>query len=755
MKRVVAAFLVVLAAVTFYSSFINTDNAQWTMAQQAASKIGPAFQIPADPQLANPVLTYEALSDAARAAKVNLFRTEIGYTPSNEPEALHFVFLTGSTSFFHSLALASGRVLTPDESSTGVDYLSTSAGNSPNQRGVLRDFGNDDYLAVRGLRSAFSSLPTAGIYYVEAHTPAAYTAFMTRFVGDVNQQHHSAFTVSTFRSQAVVSSDSISGNGALLVAVNYLLLFLILILLAYRQLYETKRIGVMALHGYPVLRLWFELSGRLILTVLGIAGAAAVAASMLVPGSTPPYALSMATSIATSLIAMLAVSLITCLYISGINLSNALKNRKDTRALFVVNTVLKAVCTIAVIVAGSGLVIQYDVASHERQALGNWDAARDYGIFYPTSVGEDEAEIQAGLPGPLTAEVDDLYPILNKAGALYIDSTQLEPAALRQSLPVGAYRSIEVNLNYLNHYPIVGADGRPVRIPESTTDWTVLVPESDRAHAKSITNYFQRQRTGGGGYQSISKAEEAEFGQSAPAAILHQKVRIVWVKSGQIVFGFNPMIGAGHGNAISAPIVQVMTTANSVGVDRANMITGGADTALKVRLTDGSTKQTLVSLLPQLRSMKLADNLTNLVTMNEYVVGQIAYLDQGIRDVLLVSLGLVIGMLALIIQGLSVTFQRFSRTIVVRSLFGLSFRQRYREFLIIFVSVWVVQLLGALGANAAGLSPFSTSTTSSISPAAIVLGVSLVVFAVELVISAGVLLGFEKRRTVTVLKGEF
>jgi hypothetical protein len=153
--------------------------------------------------------------------------------------------------------------------------------------------------------------------------------------------------------------------------------------------------------------------------------------------------------------------------------------------------------------------------------------------------------------------------------------------------------------------------------------------------------------------------------------------------------------------------------------------------------------------------MKLADNLTDLVTMNEYVIGQIQYLDQGIQDVLLVAFALIVGMLALIVQGLSVTFERFSRKIVVRSLFGLPFGQKYREFLIIFASVWVVQVLGALGANAAGLSPFSTSTTSSTSPAATVLAVSAIVFVVELLISAGVLLRIEKRRTVTVLKGEF
>jgi bacteriocin-associated integral membrane protein len=755
MKRVIAAFLVVLAAVTLYSSYINTDNSQWAAVQQAASKIGTSFEIPSDQQLANPQEIYGAVTDAARSAGVNLFRTELGYTSSNEPETVQYVFLTGPTAFFANFTLARGQALTPSESDTGIDYLSTVVSTQSDQRGVLRDFGNDDFIKVIGLKAVFAALPTAGVYYVEAPTPTAYTTFMSRFVAEVNQQEHTAYTASTFQSSGQSAGGSQDGNGTLLVAVNYLLLFLILILLAYRQLYETKRIGVMALHGYPVLRLWFELSGRLILTVLGIAGALCVAGSFLVPGATSSYALSVVVSVISSLVAMLAVSLVTCLYISGINFSNALKNRKDTRALFIVNTVLKALCTIALIVAGSGLVIQYGQASHERQALGNWDATRNYGIFYPTSVGEDEAEIQAGLPGPLTAEVGGLYPALNKAGALYIDSSQFEPDALRQSMPTGSFRSLQVNPNYLAQYPIIGLDGKPVPVPETTTNWVVLAPEADRPQAQAITAYFQRQRTGGSGYQSIAQAEESAFGQTVPSAIAHQKVQIVWVKDNQQVFSFNPLVGAGQGNTISAPIIQVMTNGNSVGVDRENMITGAADTALKVHLQNQSTAQTLTQLTPQLRSMKLADNLTDLVTMNEYVIGQIQYLDQGIQDVLLVAFALIVGMLALIVQGLSVTFERFSRKIVVRSLFGLPFGQKYREFLIIFASVWVVQVLGALGANAAGLSPFSTSTTSSTSPAATVLAVSAIVFVVELLISAGVLLRIEKRRTVTVLKGEF
>jgi putative ABC transport system permease protein len=527
---------------------------------------------------------------------------------------------------------------------------------------------------------------------------------MSLFVSHVNQDAGTTYTAATFRSTNQISGESSNNNATLLLAVNYLLLVLVLILLAYRQLYETKRIGVMTLHGYRTVRVWWLLSGRLIVSVLGVAALVCVVGALFVPGATPSFAQSVASSLVSWIIAALLVSLLTCLYISGIKLSNALKNRKDTRALFVVNTTLKAVCTIALVIAGSGLAVQYGQATHERAALGNWEATRDFGIFFPTAVGNDLGEIQAGLPGATTAEVYDLYPALNLAGALYIDATQLEPEAVAQSMPSGSYRSLQVNPNYLKQYPIQSSNGQPVQVSESETEWVVLAPESDRPHAAAIQKYFQQQRTGGDGYQTIAQAEKTTFGRTVSPAIANQKVRIIWTKDAPRVFTFDPNIAAGQGNTVSNPILQVMTMSNSTGVDRQNMITGSSNEAMKVHLEGGSASGTLRALGPELHTLRLDDNLTHLVTMNDYVLSQIAYLDQGVRNVVLVGLALALGMLALIVQGLSVTFERFSRRIVVRSLFGFSFWRKYREFLVIFAAAWLVQFLCA----PEGVNPFGS-----------------------------------------------
>jgi hypothetical protein len=237
--------------------------------------------------------------------------------------------------------------------------------------------------------------------------------------------------------------------------------------------------------------------------------------------------------------------------------------------------------------------------------------------------------------------------------------------------------------------------------------------------------------------------------------VAHQGISIIWMQDNQAVFSFNPLVYPDHGNNIVDPFIQVMTSANSLGIDRANMLSGGGGTAMKIRLLGGDTVRTLQDLLPTLKRLKLDDNLPYLVTMDEYVSQQIAALDNGIRSVAIAGIALVVGLLVLAVQSLSILFERYSRRITVRRLFGAGFMRTYREPLLIFAAVWSFQLVGALVANRLGLNPFSTATFSSVAGDGIVVGIAACVAAMEVLFSAGVLTFIESRSVVRVLKQEF
>lgn len=754
MRRVLVALLVMLAAVSFAVAFVNEDNRQRTEAERAAVVVGGAFTISNDPRLADPEVTYGALREAALATGANVFRTSAGYTSDGEPRIVLYALLTGETRLFDHLPLAGGHHLTPAETSSTDSYLSTARGDALGKVGTLRDFGADDLVEVRGLRAAFDVMPVAGNYDVEVPQGASVSPFLAALSHALEGRIDGAtFSESDFHSDGRTYVGGFEDYAGLLIAVTLLIVMVTAILMAYRQLYEAKAFGIMKLHGYGLLSTWYRSTGRLVTTTLGVATAVALALSIAVPGTTPSFVISVLGALGTSMAVMVVVSLITCARIGRVRISDAVKNRKSTSGVFFLNTGIKTVVTILLVVTAAGLVVQYQNAAAERAKLGTWASANDFGIFYPSSVGNDLVDLWNGRTGPTVAEVYDLYPVLNSMGSVFVDSMSYEPQDLAQPMPPGTFRSIQVNPNYLRQFPVLDVTGVPVEIAETTTDWIVLVPETHRSDASEIAAYFQDQRTGEDA--GVAGVERAMFDREVPSAVAEQDARIIWIADGQDVFSFNPLVDPTSGNMITDPIIQVMTTSNSVGFDRANMITGAVDTALKIRLADTDPGATAEDLLPTLEALRLDDNLTRLITMDEYVAEQLRDLQRGVRDVAIAAAAVAVGLLLLIAQNLTVVFEMFSRRIVVRRLHGTSFVAAYREFLLLFLAIWILQITGAAVANQSGVSPFATATSSGRVHIAVVLGVVAAVVIVELALSTALLMWIERRRLVNVLKEEF
>jgi putative ABC transport system permease protein len=751
MKRVIVALLMLLSAAAAATVYVNTANAQSLLMQHAAVNVGQPFTIPSDPRLADPEKMYAVLRAAAADARVNVFRTSVGYTPEGRPQVTQYVLLTTNTRLFDAFSLRAGRWLTPDDTDHPERFLSTIQTGSRDQVGVLGDFGGNDLVAVRGLRNAFDSLPVAATYDVESSDQSSFDRFLNSLAQASSQLAGGAglLTAASFKG----GTDSFAGYATeyapILNAVQYVIIFFAALFLGFQVLHEAKKAGVMKLHGFGVVRVWFAIAGRLILITLVTSEAIALLASRFVPDTTFEFTASVGLTILRAFAVMLGASIVACAYVARTNISNSIKNRKDTRDVFAVNTLVKIACSIALIAVGAGLWLQYTNAAGERQQFGNWDRARGFGIFSPQVVGNDLVESQTGGNATIAAEVYDLYPALNDRGALYVDARNYEPVALAESLPPGAYRTIDVNVNYLKQFPLKDDSGRTIVIGENTTDWVVLAPSRYRSQQADILAYFQLLRTGNG------TAEQAAFGRPAPASVAHQKVSIIWTQDNQAVFSFNPLVNPDHGNNIVDPFIEVITSANSLGLDRANMLSGGGGTAMKIRLLGGDTVRTMQDLLPTLKRLQLDDNLPYLITMDQYVSQQIAALDNGIRSVAIAGIALLVGLLVLAVQSLSILFERYSRRITVRRLFGAGFVRTYREPLLIFGVVWSFQLIGALVANRLGLSPFSTPTSSSVAGDGIVVGIAACVAALEVLFSAGVLTFIERRGVVRVLKQEF
>ncbi|GLY06705.1 DUF1430 domain-containing protein [Actinoplanes sp. NBRC 101535] len=726
-KTLTTLLLLLISGLAFAIAYVATDEDQRTRVRQAAGSIGETVTIRPDPRLADPALLYPALEEAATDAGVNLFRTVRGATASGTPQATTYLLITtGQTALYDSFDLTAGRWPTAQETHSDGWAVST----EPGQTGTLRDFGGNDVVTVQSLRSAFDQLPTAGEYTVEGSADRFAAALVSRLAAA-----GTTVTAADLTAEPAGQGSADSPLTALLTTVLAGLILLTTLMLTYWLLHESKRVAVMKLTGLGTTRIWYETSGRLILITLTASVVAALAAATAVPGTTPAFGYAVLVLLARAYLVMLAASLLTCVLIGRIRLSDSIKNRRRTGGVFAVNAVLKVACTVALVATCGVLWARHTGIAAEQERLDGWAASTEYGTFSPVSVGDDQNEIATGQPAMTAAEVYDLYPALNEAGALYVDATDFADASAQSAVP-----SLRVNPNYLRAYPVKDTTGRPVVIDESTSDWIVLVPERHRDREAEITAALEQSR--GTGPDSIVRGDARFFGRTAPDAVLRQHIRIVRVADGQRAFSFDPAVNQQDGNTVLDPVIQVMTSANSVGLDRVNMITGDAGGALKVRLSGGDGRATLASLRPTLERLRLDDNLRHLVTMSEDSARRLAELRAEARTVLLAAAGVTVAFLALTAESIVLIFMMVARRVAVRRLFGTGFLRRYRELLAVLAAMWLLQLglVVAVGPAVAG------------TPVLLVAG--LAVIAVEAFFSYLVLTAVERRNLVQVLKGE-
>lgn len=751
LKRLLIAALVGLAAAALAVGVTDADRAERIQLQQAGTSIGTRFTIPVQPALSDPDLVLRVLQQAADTSQVNVLRTSWGYDTNDQPLTTHYAYIAADNShLFDVLRLRDGRFPTAAETRTGTAFLASRPTGQPDQVGVVDDIGHNDTIYLRPLAAALASLPAPGEYGVECPQPEACTRFLDQVAGEFTRLgahlEHNGLEQTTNTVRGEISPAATPWTWALIWAV----VAAVAILAAFRQLYEAKRTAILTLHGHSALHAWFTVSGRLTLITMLLAGVCATTAAALVPGVTTSTVVTVAANVAGASSLAVIATLASTAYIKGLNLAQALKNRKDTRLLAWLSLALKFVIAAALIVMGTAAADRYATMNAAQAKLGSWQATSQYGVFVPKSVGLDLDELQTGGLASTSTEVHDLYPALDNRGALYVDATQYETQTLAEG-PVDGYRSITVNPNYLAVYPITGQDGSAVAVDDHTTDWVLLVPSSLHDQAAAITTSFQASRTGGADApESVMSLEKRLFGVDPPAAIRNQKVRIVWTADHQDIFSFDPDVAPDQGNRITDPIVAVMTTSNSVGIDRMNGISGSAGAAVKVKLVDADPATTLAQLQRSLRQLRLDDNLTHLVTLNDYALEELQLAQQGLAEAISTMLLTLLLFALLAVQSATLLFEQNARRIVVGRLHGLGFARRHSQFLIILALTWVGQTGAATVAMsvADGRWGLPQPNLSLILAAAVFAGAELLIAGVTLTLT-------EHRRVPAILKGEF
>ncbi|SES20988.1 hypothetical protein [Actinokineospora terrae] len=357
-----------------------------------------------------------------------------------------------------------------------------------------------------------------------------------------------------------------------------------------------------------------------------------------------------------------------------------------------VKAVLGAVLTVTVVLGWQ----QLGDLGEQLDLMAPWAKVQDYAIFYPRLVGDDLQELENGGDASSVAQARDLYPVLEAAGGIFIDSANYEPGVLPPPSSPWPAAPILVNNNYLRQYPITDATGATIAVRDDEQAWVVAVPEQYKAREGELRELLRATRTGDSETTGAVQAEERITGTPAPERFATQEVRIIWTASGQDVFSFNPVVNPDRGNMITDPVVQIMTPANSLVVDRLNSITGGLDTGLKVRV-DGDPAGALDRITPLLEQLELEDNLRHLVTFHEALGTQISALRGALAQITAVACGALLVVFAVNTTVVVIGSDRLRRKLAVRRLHGIGVARSYRELLLVLAGTWPVQTLLAGG----------------------------------------------------------
>ncbi|WP_202951812.1 DUF1430 domain-containing protein [Desulfitobacterium sp. PCE1] len=132
------------------------------------------------------------------------------------------------------------------------------------------------------------------------------------------------------------------------------------------------------------------------------------------------------------------------------------------------------------------------------------------------------------------------------------------------------------------------------------------------------------------------------------------------------------------------------------------------------------------------------------------------------RQLMLTSLGLLVVLLLLVVQNLSIFFNKYQRKFIVRRLFGTGFFRTYKEYIGLFAATWLVQFLICYLVIKGVISHFLelasrvssvASAVSEVSGTATIKLVAAGLILIELAASVIALVLIEQRHRVKVLKG--
>ncbi|SDB92718.1 DUF1430 domain-containing protein [Shouchella lonarensis] len=699
MRKITVLMLTVSLMFSFYLAYLQIQEEQFIQISALEDAFTTPFMIPNDEALTDVETFYPLLVDSAKETGVNVFRPARYYSPDEEApvEVIKYVLLTQETNFDDYIHIGNGRLLTGEESETGLSFLSSKETGKVEQVGRIRYFDDKTTIKVKPLSQSFVHVPIHGYYFMEASEEAKekFLQVLAQRLNDHLQGNEDAVTYTVADLQ--VPADEAKAERSYLAlydlsklsALKAIVFVITLLLFMYTIFHTTKTIGISKLYGFSNLRIWWQNVVRLasIALVFAVSLALVFAFTLQAPWT---FLIGAWSSVGRDFLLFLVGSSVCYGYIRWLKVSDMLKYRKDTTAIFILNTSLKVICSIALISLSLLALQDYFRLSHGKEnailqsksKADTWQAVNDH--YGPMTVSMGHVTARTGREDDLAMQEDGrrlyaLYSVLNKHGALYIDASEYEEEMILLNRNSAGIRSINVNVNYLEAFPIENEHGERIVISENDREWLLLVPAQYREREQEIRNYYESE-----GRRDFYLVEDED-----------QSLEIIWTKENQSVFSINPDVFPDEDHMIVDPIIHVKTDQNHLFVYSGGMRGGGLFDPLKMKLIDNDKEKTLQAIAPALRELQL-DKRIEVQSIREAVEQDLQKLIRD-RNIVLVMLGVIIVVFCLLIgQNTLIFFTKHKKRLVVRRLFGTGILKTYRGYFLWLFLTWGAVIGGAV-----------------------------------------------------------
>lgn len=486
-----------------------------------------------------------------------------------------------------------------------------------------------------------------GSYFLEVTDQAIFEQYLTSVAKIYNQKFNTNFQLSSFQDNTLPETLELTTYSQITSMLIYALIFMLLFLIAW--LFEnTKVIAVCSLNGFHT----FSIAKKILLRTLFFF-------SFVLGFIIQIVIFSSFNLLYTSFQIILTFMFfsITCLIISlmkKISLSNQLNKKSySTRILPVLygfKLLLLIICFSFVTPLTELFLLT--IGPDQTESL----AYDDYGVFYPTYVGKDFKELMNNSNPNHGISDNLLYNYLDEQGALLIDTSNY----YQQTREID--QSIIVNPNYLDKYPVLSADGKPIKIDSNESSKIVFIPEK----------YIDM-------YKEIREEYAGFYNQSADT------IQFYLIQNQQRIYTLNP-----ENELIVTPnIIEVQTKTNSSSNQRTFITGGGTTDPMKIKLTD-DVLSTYKSLSPLIKSINKDDNYISLLPISKLKKANIQIQLGEIYRYLLEVLFSVILVCSLIGYTAFVYFKVNKKKFAILKLNGISFFRIYQNILIATALQYVI-----------------------------------------------------------------